>query len=195
MTPGAGVDKSSVGVRDMTGVATLVHKVGDNASARASDARVSSPPEKARVPDGPWTSGMPATVDPWFTQPVGAPAWDAELFRHLLRVAADQDYVGAYIERNHAHLLRVYEKAFLRDLVLSGGATHLVGNLEEAEHPGGADRVRREHAARRVPRDVAVGRGRARLVRTGLAQGVTTCSQPKRFHSWSREASSSSCSA
>ncbi|MEO7236410.1 MAG: phosphotransferase [Lapillicoccus sp.] len=30
-----------------------------------------------RVPDGPWASGMPATVDPWFTRPVGAPAWDA----------------------------------------------------------------------------------------------------------------------
>ena len=45
--------------------------------------------------------------------------WDAPTFRDLLRVAADQDCVGAYIERNQAHLLRVYEKSFLRDLVLS----------------------------------------------------------------------------
>ena len=45
--------------------------------------------------------------------------WDAPTFRDLLRVAADQDFVGAYIERNQAHLLRVYEKSFLRDLVLS----------------------------------------------------------------------------
>jgi len=45
--------------------------------------------------------------------------WDARTFRDLLRVAADRDCVGAYIERNQAHLLRVYEKSFLRDLVLS----------------------------------------------------------------------------
>jgi hypothetical protein len=45
--------------------------------------------------------------------------WDAELFRQLLSVAAESDCVGAYVERNHAHLLRVYEKEFLRDLVLS----------------------------------------------------------------------------
>jgi hypothetical protein len=45
--------------------------------------------------------------------------WDAGIFRDLLRVAADRDFVGAYIERNRPHLLRVYEKAFLRDLVLS----------------------------------------------------------------------------
>jgi hypothetical protein len=45
--------------------------------------------------------------------------WDAGIFRDLLQVAADRDFVGAYIERNRPHLLRVYEKAFLRDLVLS----------------------------------------------------------------------------
>jgi hypothetical protein len=45
--------------------------------------------------------------------------WDADIFRDLLRVAADRDFVGAYVERNRPHLLRVYEKAFLRDLVLS----------------------------------------------------------------------------
>jgi len=45
--------------------------------------------------------------------------WDARTFRDLLQVAADRDLVGAYIERNRPHLLRVYEKAFLRDLVLS----------------------------------------------------------------------------
>ena len=50
--------------------------------------------------------------------------WDAPTFRDLLRVAADQDFVGAYIERNQAHLLRVYEKSFLRDLVLSAKDRH-----------------------------------------------------------------------
>ena len=45
--------------------------------------------------------------------------WDAQIFRQLVSVAADQDFVGAYVERNQAHLLRVYEKAFLRNLVLS----------------------------------------------------------------------------
>ena len=45
--------------------------------------------------------------------------WDARTFRDLLRVAADRDCVGAYVERQQPHLLRVYEKSFLRDLVLS----------------------------------------------------------------------------
>ena len=45
--------------------------------------------------------------------------WDAPTFRHLQSIAADQDLVGTYVERNQAHLLRAYEKAFLRDLVLS----------------------------------------------------------------------------
>jgi hypothetical protein len=43
--------------------------------------------------------------------------WDAEMFRQLLSEAGEEDCVGAYIERNQAHLLRVYEKAFLRNLV------------------------------------------------------------------------------
>lgn len=45
--------------------------------------------------------------------------WDTETFRELLRAAPEPDCVGAYVERNQAHLLRVYEKGFLRDLVLS----------------------------------------------------------------------------
>ena len=45
--------------------------------------------------------------------------WDARTFRELVQLAADRDFVGAYIERNHAHMLRVYDKSFLRDLVLS----------------------------------------------------------------------------
>jgi hypothetical protein len=43
--------------------------------------------------------------------------WDAGTFRELVSAAADHDYVGAYLERNHAHLLQVYDKSFLRDLV------------------------------------------------------------------------------
>ena len=45
--------------------------------------------------------------------------WDAQTLRHLLTVAPDRDCVGAYVELNQPHLLRVYEKAFLRNLVLS----------------------------------------------------------------------------
>ena len=45
--------------------------------------------------------------------------WDAQTLRHLVSVAPDRDVVGAYVERNQPHLLRVYEKAFLRNLVLS----------------------------------------------------------------------------
>jgi hypothetical protein len=50
--------------------------------------------------------------------------WDAQTFRELVQVAADRDVVGAYIERNHAHLLRSYDKSFLRDLVLSAKDRH-----------------------------------------------------------------------
>ena len=50
--------------------------------------------------------------------------WDARTYRELIEVADDQDFVGAYIERNQAHLLRVYEKSFLRDLVLSAKDRH-----------------------------------------------------------------------
>ncbi|TLY55731.1 MAG: hypothetical protein E6K35_09735 [Gammaproteobacteria bacterium] len=45
--------------------------------------------------------------------------WDAQTFRHLVSVAPDRDVVGAYVERSQPHLLRVYEKAFLRNLVLT----------------------------------------------------------------------------
>ncbi len=45
--------------------------------------------------------------------------WDAQTLRHLVSVAPDRDVVGTYVERSQPHLLRVYEKAFLRNLVLS----------------------------------------------------------------------------
>ena len=32
-----------------------------------------------RVPDGPWRTGMPAEVDPWFVTPVGPAAWDEQV--------------------------------------------------------------------------------------------------------------------
>jgi hypothetical protein len=45
--------------------------------------------------------------------------WDAGTLRELLKVASPDDCVSVYVERSQAHLLRVYEKGFLRDLVLS----------------------------------------------------------------------------
>jgi hypothetical protein len=44
--------------------------------------------------------------------------WDAATFRDLLNAAHDRDFIGEYVERTQPHLLRVYEKAFLRNLVL-----------------------------------------------------------------------------
>jgi hypothetical protein len=44
--------------------------------------------------------------------------WDADTFRELLNAAHDRDFIGVYVERTRPHLLRVYEKAFLRNLVL-----------------------------------------------------------------------------
>jgi hypothetical protein len=43
--------------------------------------------------------------------------WDVGTYRELLNVADDGDCVAAYIEREQPHLLQVYEKSFLRDLV------------------------------------------------------------------------------
>ena len=45
--------------------------------------------------------------------------WDARTFRELLRTTSDRDFVGAYVEHEQPHLLRAYEKSFLRDLVMS----------------------------------------------------------------------------
>jgi hypothetical protein len=43
--------------------------------------------------------------------------WDATTLSRLKSIATDSDVVGAYVESSQAHLLRAYEKAFLRDLV------------------------------------------------------------------------------
>jgi hypothetical protein len=45
--------------------------------------------------------------------------WDESTWRQLHSLAVDKDFVGAYVERSQAHLLRVYDKGFLRDLVQS----------------------------------------------------------------------------
>jgi hypothetical protein len=50
--------------------------------------------------------------------------WDAQTFDRLQSIAIDRDFIGAYIEQNQPHLLRVYEKQFLRDLVLSAKARY-----------------------------------------------------------------------
>ncbi len=50
--------------------------------------------------------------------------WDVETFRRLRTLAADTDCVSAYVERDQAHLLRVYEKSFLRDLIQSTKARY-----------------------------------------------------------------------
>src|ERR1700741_4651814 len=45
--------------------------------------------------------------------------WDATTLIQLKSIATDSDVVGAYVERSQAHLLRAYEKDFLRNLVLA----------------------------------------------------------------------------
>ncbi|HEY1725505.1 MAG TPA: hypothetical protein VGF89_08780 [Steroidobacteraceae bacterium] len=50
--------------------------------------------------------------------------WDANTLRQLHSIAADRDFVGAYVERHQPHLLRVYEKNFLRDLVQTAKARY-----------------------------------------------------------------------
>ena len=60
-------------------------------------------------------------------------SWDAGTLRELLQVASPDDCVSVYVERKQAHLLRVYEKGFLRDLVLSAKERC----LREARHAAG----------------------------------------------------------
>jgi hypothetical protein len=50
--------------------------------------------------------------------------WDAGILRQLHSIALDGDFVSAYVERHQPHLLRVYEKGFLRDLVLAAKARY-----------------------------------------------------------------------
>jgi hypothetical protein len=50
--------------------------------------------------------------------------WDVETFRRLRTLGGDTDCVGAYVERNQPHLLQVYEKSFLRDLILTTKARY-----------------------------------------------------------------------
>ena len=50
--------------------------------------------------------------------------WDADTFRQLLGVAGGRDPVTAYIESSQQHLLRAYDKTFLRDLVFAVKARH-----------------------------------------------------------------------
>jgi hypothetical protein len=59
--------------------------------------------------------------------------WDVGTLRELLQVASPEDCVSVYVERKQAHLLRVYEKAFLRDLVLCAKERC----LREARHATG----------------------------------------------------------
>jgi hypothetical protein len=50
--------------------------------------------------------------------------WDVATYRSLQRETADQDCIGAYVERHHPHLLKSYDRDFLRDLILSTKARH-----------------------------------------------------------------------
>jgi hypothetical protein len=50
--------------------------------------------------------------------------WDTGTLRQLQSLAQDGDFVGAYVERHQPHLLRVYDKGFLRELVLAAKARH-----------------------------------------------------------------------
>jgi hypothetical protein len=81
-------------------------------------------------PSGPGSSMVPAPA----TDPVAAELasyncafselelpwrWDAATLCELKRIAGERDLVGTYVERQQAHLLRSYEKAFLGELVRS----------------------------------------------------------------------------
>jgi hypothetical protein len=50
--------------------------------------------------------------------------WDVATFRRLQIEAADQDWIGSYVERHHPHLLKSYDRDFLRNLILATKARH-----------------------------------------------------------------------
>ena len=82
----------------MSSVANTSHTAGSSGDDLAAELQA-------------WNSAFSELELPW--------QWDADTYRGLLSVAGAHDCVSTYVERNQAHLLRVYEKTFLRDLVLS----------------------------------------------------------------------------
>jgi len=54
--------------------------------------------------------------------------WDPATFASLRRSAGDADYVSAYVERHQPHLLKVYDRGFLRNLILSTMARRLAAH-------------------------------------------------------------------
>ena len=88
----------------MSDVANASHPAGSGGQSLAAELHA-------------WNSAFCELELPW--------QWDADTYRSLLDAAGEHDCVGTYVERNQAHLLRVYEKAFLRDLVLSTRARYL----------------------------------------------------------------------
>jgi hypothetical protein len=45
--------------------------------------------------------------------------WDVPTYRSLQGASPDHDCIGTYVERHHPHLLKSYDRNFLRDLILS----------------------------------------------------------------------------
>ncbi len=87
----------------MSEIANASHTTGSSGEALAAELNA-------------WNSAFCELELPWL--------WDADTYRSLLDAAGERDCVSTYVERNQAHLLRVYEKAFLRDLVLSTKARY-----------------------------------------------------------------------
>ena len=80
------------------------------ASSSSADPGAEPLPECLRAELEAYNEAFMALELPWH--------WDAATFRSLKGSAAD-DCVGAYVERHQPHLLKVYDRDFLRNLILS----------------------------------------------------------------------------
>jgi hypothetical protein len=50
--------------------------------------------------------------------------WDLATYRSLQGESPDHDCIGTYVERHHPHLLKSYDRDFLRQLILSTKDRH-----------------------------------------------------------------------
>jgi hypothetical protein len=61
--------------------------------------------------------------------------WDSDTYRELLRIPEERTRIGAYVQSQHAHMLKAYEIGFLSELVYETKERCYAQLLERAELP------------------------------------------------------------
>lgn len=61
--------------------------------------------------------------------------WDSDTYRDLLRIPEERNRICAYVQSQHAHMLKAYEIGFLSDLVYETKERCYAQLLERTELP------------------------------------------------------------